>query len=236
MSHEIRTPMNGIIGFTKLLAQRPLEQEPREYVRIIQKSADNLLAIINDLLDFSRIEAGKLQVEHTPFDLQTVMLDVLTLLTITASDRGLHLVTEVELPDPCWVKDDPARVRQVLHNLVGNAIKFTESGSVTLRVKRAPGAGATPEGDPPLLFEVEDTGIGIPPEALKTLFEPFHQVDGTQRRSQGGTGLGLAISQRIVERMGGRIGFDTYMQMALYEWFELPRSDLIESAAGEGNK
>jgi CheY-like chemotaxis protein len=210
MSHEMRTPLHGILGLARLVHKRlPARAGPlgdaRHQVELIERTGEHLLGIINDVLDFSRIEAGRLQVEHTPFDLQTVMLDVLTLLTITASDKGLHLVTEVELPDPCWVKGDPARVRQVLHNLVGNAIKFTESGQVSVRVKRAPGAGATPEGDPPLLFEVEDTGIGIPPHHLPLIFEAFHQVDGSFGRRHHGTGLGLTISREIARAMGGDI-------------------------------
>ena len=213
MSHEMRTPLHGILGLARLVHKHlpartgPLG-EARHQVELIERTGEHLLGIINDVLDFSRIEAGRLQVDQSAFDLQTVMLDVLTLLTITASDKGLHLVTEVDLPDPCWVRGDPARVRQVLHNLVGNAIKFTEAGQVTVRVQRAPGATGLPDAEatmPPVLFEVEDTGVGIPPHHLPLIFEAFHQVDGSFGRRHHGTGLGLTISREIARAMGGDI-------------------------------
>src|SRR5690606_32134264 len=155
-----------------------------------------LLGIINDVLDFSRIEAGKLQVHPAAFDLQRAIDEVLSLLSVTASDKGLQLKTDVALPTPCWVHGDAARIRQVLHNLIGNAIKFTETGEVCVRVRRDGGE---------MEFRVADTGMGIPPQHLPLVFDAFHQVDGTFGRRHRGTGLGLTISREAARAMGGEI-------------------------------
>jgi signal transduction histidine kinase/ActR/RegA family two-component response regulator len=205
MSHEMRTPLHGILGLARLvhnrLPPRPgVLEESRHQVELIERTGEHLLAIINDVLDFSRIEAGKLQIEANAFDLQAVIGDVLALLSVTATDKGLKLHTQLDLPTPCWVKGDAARVRQVLHNLVGNAIKFTDVGAVTVTVGRHSGV---------VVFQVEDTGVGIPAQHLPMIFEAFHQVDGTFGRRHKGTGLGLTISREIARAMGGDIICDS---------------------------
>ena len=206
MSHEMRTPLHGILGLARLvhnrLPPRPgVLNDSRHQVELIERTGEHLLGIINDVLDFSRIEAGKLQVASSAFDLHNVIQDVLTLLTITATDKGLKLQTDVQLPEPCWVKGDAARVRQVLHNLVGNAIKFTDMGEVRVHVKRG-------EADQ-ITFRIEDTGVGIPSQHLPLIFEAFHQVDGTFGRKHKGTGLGLTISREIARAMGGDISCES---------------------------
>jgi signal transduction histidine kinase len=205
MSHEIRTPMNGVLGALDLLRRSPLDGQQRRLVKTAASSGESLLAILNDVLDHSKIEAGKLQLAHAPLSLHALAAAVAALFRANAEDKGLSL--EIELGDgaPNWVLGDSQRLKQVLFNLVGNAIKFTESGGVTLRLTPMP----APSGRASVRFEVHDTGIGIAPEQAAHLFQPFHQVDGGRSRKRGGTGLGLAISQRIVEAMGGRIELDS---------------------------
>jgi signal transduction histidine kinase/CheY-like chemotaxis protein len=205
MSHEIRTPMNGVLGALDLLRRSPLDGQQRRLVKTAASSGESLLAILNDVLDHSKIEAGKLQLAHAPLSLHALAAAVAALFRANAEDKGLSL--EIELGDgaPNWVLGDSQRLKQVLFNLVGNAIKFTESGGVTLRLTPMP----APAGRASVRFEVHDTGIGIAPEQAAHLFQPFHQVDGGRSRKRGGTGLGLAISQRIVEAMGGRIELDS---------------------------
>jgi signal transduction histidine kinase/CheY-like chemotaxis protein len=237
MSHEMRTPLHGILGLARLLQQRlprkpGLLTESRQQVELIEHAGEHLLDLINDVLDFSRIEAGRLQVAHEPFELASVVHDVLGLLRVTAQEKGLNLHTCIELPTPSWVVGDAARLRQMLHNLVGNAIKFTDQGAVTVRVARksgsAPCAEAAdqalsqhrphPESEAPdgqgdadchchdtVAFSVSDTGIGIPAEELPLIFDAFHQVDGSFGRRHKGTGLGLTISREIARAMGGDI-------------------------------
>ncbi|MGC4061866.1 MAG: ATP-binding protein [Aquabacterium sp.] len=202
MSHEMRTPLHGILGLARLVhnrlpARAGVLNESRHQIELIERTGEHLLGIINDVLDFSRIEAGKLQITPAPFDLNNVIQDVLTLLTITATDKGLQLQTDIQLTEPCWVKGDAARVRQVLHNLIGNAIKFTEEGVVRVHVRRDAGQQ--------MVFRIEDTGVGIPSQHLPLIFEAFHQVDGTFGRKHKGTGLGLTISREIARAMGGDI-------------------------------
>lgn len=198
MSHEIRTPLNGIIGYTELLLDSVLTEEQRENLGLIQKSGDILLSIINDLLDFSRIESGRLDLELVDFEPTECIEEVLGLHAAKASDKGVELTYDMMDGLPAVVKGDVARIKQILLNLVSNALKFTARGEVSVNGRVLPG--------PFIEFSVRDTGVGFDPAKAESLFEPFQQEDVSTTRKYGGTGLGLAICKRLVERMGGKIG------------------------------
>ena len=235
MSHEVRTPMNGIIGMIELALDTEAETERREYLETAWGCAHGLLRVINDVLDFSKMEAGRLAIEKTQFDVGALLHEILKSLEPTASEKGLRIVCHLNVEVPVGVISDSVRLRQILMNLIGNAIKFTHQGEVTIRVSFDSTTGINNQ----LRFSISDTGIGIPEDRQQQIFQPFVQVDGSSTRRYGGTGLGLAIASQLVELMGGKIWLESEVGQGTTFYFTVgaePVSGLCNQLPSEDTK
>ncbi|ODS10285.1 two-component sensor histidine kinase BarA [Vibrio scophthalmi] len=232
MSHELRTPLNGVIGFTRQMLKTKLSNSQTDYLQTIEKSANNLLTIINDILDFSKLEAGKLALENIPFEFQETLEEVVSLQATSAHEKGLEITLKIDPKVPIGLVGDPLRIQQVLTNLVGNSIKFTERGNIDISVELR----SQKEDVVELQFMVRDTGIGISERQQAQLFQAFSQADASISRRYGGTGLGLVITQKLVSQMGGEISLTSRLHQGSTFWFtlrlhatDMPMSELIES-------
>ncbi len=217
MSHELRTPLNGVIGFTRQMLKTSLSENQQDYLQTIERSANNLLTIINDILDFSKLEAGKLLLENLPFDFQDSLDEVVSLLAPSAHEKGLEITLKIDQRVPSGLIGDPLRIQQVLNNLVGNAIKFTEKGNIDISVELK----HLTDDYVDLQFVVRDTGIGISERQQAQLFQAFSQADASISRHYGGTGLGLVITQKLISQMGGEIGLSSRLHQGSTFWFTI---------------
>ncbi|ATZ12470.1 two-component sensor histidine kinase BarA [Erwinia amylovora] len=217
MSHELRTPLNGVIGFTRQTLKTTLNSTQRDYLHTIERSANNLLSIINDVLDFSKLEAGKLVLETIPFPLRATLDEVVVLLAQSAHEKGLELTLNIQSDVPDNAIGDPLRMQQIIVNLLGNAIKFTESGNIDIRVEKR----ALSNNRMELEVQIHDTGIGISEKQQSQLFQAFRQADASISRRHGGTGLGLVITQKLVNEMGGEISFHSRLHRGSTFWFHI---------------
>jgi two-component system sensor histidine kinase BarA len=237
MSHELRTPLNGVIGFTRQMLKTSLTASQTDYLQTIEKSADNLLSIIKDILDFSKLEAGKLALENIPFDFQESLEEVVSLQATSAHEKGLELTLKVDPKIPLGLVGDPLRIQQILTNLVGNSIKFTEYGNIDVSVELR----SQKEDSVELQFMVRDTGIGISERQQSQLFQAFSQADASISRKYGGTGLGLVITQKLVSQMGGEISLTSRLHQGSTFWFtlrlsstDMPVSELVDTQSLQG--